>query len=172
MSEDSLAPKDTIEDRDAKATKEDRKDELEAIIPEEVEELLEEMPEAQQKAVKAILLGVSYQRHWRGPLPPPEVLSKYNDAFPNGAERIFLEGQKQTDHRIAMEKTVVPETQKQSRRGQTFAFIIAMAFLAASFVLILQGHDIAGTVVGSIDLVALVTVFIVGRSTQRRDINS
>jgi len=51
------------------------------VIPEEVVELLEDLPEAQQKAVRAVLIGVSHQRMWRGPLPPPDVLKEYNDAF-------------------------------------------------------------------------------------------
>jgi uncharacterized membrane protein len=141
------------------------------IIPEEVEELLEGLPEAQQKAVKAVLVGVSYQRHWQGPLPPPDILKQYNDAFPNGAERIFLEAQKQTDHRISLEKTVIPEEQKQSSRGQKFGLIICLSFLAACFTLVVLGHEVSGTIIGSIDIVALVTVFVIGSKNQKKSLS-
>lgn len=143
---------------------------LDAMIPEEVVEMLQGMPEPQQKAVKAILVGISYQRLWQGPLPPPEILKRYNDAFPNGAERIFLEAQKQTNHRLELEKTVIPGELKQSGRGQIFGFIIALAFLIASFILILMGFGIYGTIIGSIDLVALVTVFVLGRKAQQKQL--
>lgn len=165
MSEEQLPNPSQEENKDPKDSEEHH---LDVVIPEEVEELLEGLPEAQQKAVKAVLVGVSYQRMWQGPLPPPEILKEYNDAFPNGAERIFLEAQKQTNHRLELEKTVIPEEQRQSGRGQMFGFIIALAFLIASFILILKGHGIYGTIIGSIDLVALVTVFVIGRQTQRK----
>jgi uncharacterized membrane protein len=142
------------------------------VIPEEVEVILRDLPEVQQKAVRAVIIGVSYQRAWKGPLPPPDILKEYNDAFSNGAERIFLEAKKQTDHRIKMESIVIPEEQKQSRRGQTFGFILALAFLIASFTLIFTGHEASGTIIGSIDLVALVAVFVYGRNYQKSELET
>jgi hypothetical protein len=50
-----------------------------------------------------------------------------------------------------------------AQRGQLFGFLIAMLFLGASTAVVLAGHDVAGTILGTIDLVALVTVFVVGR---------
>lgn len=138
------------------------------VIPDEVEAMLEGLPEAQQKAVKAILIGVSHQSIWRGPLPPPEVLKQYNEAFPNGAERIFKEAQKQTDHRISLEKHAIPENLRQSAKGQIFGFIIALAFLIASFILVYTGHDVAGTIMGTVDIAALVAIFVYGRNTQKK----
>ena len=79
-------------------------------------------------------------------------------------------GRRLVREEIDMEKTVIPEEQRQSGRGQIFGFIIAIAFLIASFVLILKGFGVYGTIIGSIDLVALVTVFVIGRNTQRKNI--
>lgn len=160
MSEDILPPN---QENDESKSKDIHQ---EVIIPEEVEELLSELPEPQQKAVKAVLIGVYSQRIWRGPLPPPDILRDYNNAFPNGAERIFIETQKQTAHRMELEKIAIPAELSQSKRGQDYGLIIALSFLLASFVLIILGHSVAGTIIGSIDLVALVTVFVLGRYTQ------
>jgi uncharacterized membrane protein len=41
--------------------------------------------------------------HFSGPLPPPEILAKYNDALPNGAERIVAMAEGQMKHRQALE---------------------------------------------------------------------
>ncbi len=138
------------------------------IIPEEVSQILKSLPEAQQQAVRAVLIGVSHQQLWQGPLPPPNLLKEYNEAFSNGAERIFREVQRQTTHRIELEKVVIPEQQRQSKRGQLFGLIVAISFLAAAFILIALGHGLYGTIIGSIDIVALVTVFVIGRREQMR----
>jgi hypothetical protein len=47
--------------------------------------------------------------------------------------------------------------------GLGAAWSIALAFLVVSAYVILQGHGVEGTVLGTVDLVALVTVFIKGR---------
>jgi uncharacterized membrane protein len=166
MSNDILASND-----DASDGNDDKQDpSQEIVIPEEVEDLLKDLPEPQQKAVRAVLLGISYQRIWKGPLPPPDVLKEYNEAFANGAERIFIEAQKQTDHRMSLESHVIPEELRQSERGQHYGLAIALSFLAASVLLVMTGHDVSGTIIGSIDLVALVTVFVYGRNNQRREL--
>ena len=143
---------------------------MDIVIPEEVEELLEDMPEPQRKAVRAILVGVSYQRMWRGPLPPPDILKQYNDAFPDGAQKIFESSQQQAKHRMDLENRVIPEDQRQSSQGQLFGFITAMSFLLVSGILGYSGHEVGGTILGTVDLVALVTVFVLGRSSQRKSL--
>ena len=74
-----------------------------------------------------------------------------------------MEFQKELDHRIAMDKVTIPEQLKQARSGQIFAFIIALTFLAASFILVLLGHGIYGMIIGSVNLVALVTIFVLNK---------
>lgn len=56
------------------------------------------------------------------------------------------------------------------RRGQLFGFIIAIAFLAVAGFLVSGNHEIAGTVIGSVDLVALTTVFVVGQRAQSSEL--
>jgi uncharacterized membrane protein len=115
------------------------------------------------------MIALLMAQSWKGPLPPPEVLKGYNEAIPDGAESILKLAENQSQHRMKMEATVIPEDQRQSARGQVFAFIITIAFLVAATFLIFYGHDTAGTVLGGIDLVALVSVFIYGKTEQRRE---
>ncbi|MFE5566598.1 hypothetical protein ACFQ68_16550 [Amycolatopsis japonica] len=44
--------------------------------------------------------------------------------------------------------------------GLIIAFLITLGFLAVSTWIVLAGHDAAGTVICTVDLVALVTVFV------------
>ncbi len=70
-----------------------------------------------------------------------------------------------------MEFKAIEGDLKQSNLGQIFAFIIAMSFLGVSGFLIYIGHEISGSILGTVDLVALVTAFLVGRHQQNRDLS-
>jgi uncharacterized membrane protein len=56
---------------------------------------------------------------------------------------------------------------RRSNVGQLFGFIIALAFLLVSAWLINGGHEVAGVILGSVDLVALVTVFVYGVNSSK-----
>ena len=137
-------------------------------LPSELTAVLRQLPENHQQLIRAAFLDLYEHQLWQGPLPPPEMLKLYNDAFPNGAERIFTEVQRQATHRIELEKRLIPEQLRQSERGQLFGLVVALSFLIAAFVLVALGHGLYGTIIGSIDLVALVTVFVIGRREQDR----
>lgn len=47
--------------------------------------------------------------------------------------------------------------------GLAAGLLIALAFLTAASLLVASGHDVAGTFLGTVDIVALVTVFVLGR---------
>lgn len=51
--------------------------------------------------------------------------------------------------------------------GPALGFFVTMAFLAATVYLITHGHAVAGTVLGTLDLVALVSVFVFGPNGPR-----
>lgn len=138
-------------------------------LPEEIDLLLKDLPETQQHAVRAVLTGMACLCLWQGPLPPPGLLKAYNEAIPNGAERILNEVQRQCRHRMDLENRMIPEQHLQSRRGQVYGLIVALSFLVASFILIAMGFGIFGTIIGTVDLIALVTVFVTGRYQQYQE---
>lgn len=143
--------------------------------PQKFESLMEDLPEPQQKAVHALLFALSLKiekTSWSGPLPPPAILQGYNDSIHDGAERIFRMAEGQSQYRMEMEKLVVQEEHHQVRTGQHFALVVALAFLFVSGTLIWYNHDVAGTVLGSIDLVALVSTFIFGKTQSRKVLES
>jgi len=72
--------------------------------------------------------------------------------------------EKQLDHRIKQEEISVKRTFNQSSTGQWMAFAIAIIFGIISWDLVKSGQAIAGSIIGTVDLAALVAVFIKSRS--------
>lgn len=112
---------------------------------------------------------ISTSSAFSGPLPPPHILVQYNEAVPNGAERIIAMAEKQANHRMTLESRVVDADIKRSNGGLVAGFIVALAGLAASFFMIDGGHEVAGVIVGTTDIVGLVGVFIYGTVSRRRE---
>lgn len=76
-----------------------------------------------------------------GSLPHPQLLAQYNEAVPNGADRIIKLTEDQTGHRRAMES-----------RGQVFTFALAVIALGGGIFSIAIG----GSAEGLVPLVAAV----------------
>ena len=143
-------------------------DENTSEILKELKVIIHDLPEPQQKAIQAILLVISSKKEtYKSPMPPPDVLKGYNEAINNGADRILTMIEKQSNHRMNVEITIINRELNQSGRGQNYGFAISLLFLGVSAGLIYTGHDMAGTVLGTIDLIGLVSVFILGKFYQK-----
>lgn len=115
-------------------------------------------------------VSIQHETHHSGPLPAPETLSQYNDIIPNGAERIMMMAESQSEHRKSLEKTVIASQTKQSERGQLIAGILALILIGAGIAAFSTGHDgVAGTIFG-VTVIGLVTVFVIGKSDQQKDL--
>jgi uncharacterized membrane protein len=75
----------------------------------------------------------------------------------------------QAKHRQEIEKVAVKGGSRRSWWGLWLGFTISMVVLGLSAGLILAGYQVAGSVLGSVDLVSLATVFVIGQSEQRRE---
>jgi len=108
--------------------------------------------------------------HFSGPLPPPEVLAKYNEVYPGLAERIMVMAETQSQHRQRMETRVINARTRNETLGQVFAFFLSLVFGGGSIWLIHLGKSLEG--VGSLITViaALAGVFIYGRRRQEREL--
>lgn len=70
-----------------------------------------------------------------GPLPHPQLLNQYNEAVPDGAERIVRLTESQARHRQTMEA-----------RAQVFTFVLALTGLVGGIALIAMGASIEGLI--------------------------
>ena len=108
-------------------------------------------------------------REWHYPLPPPEILEKYNDIVPNMAERLLSNLEFQTKHRCEIEKHVIFSRSSNMKRGQYIAGIISIAVIVVATYLAVNGHPIlAGSIVG-FDFIGLTSAYCVGQYTQREE---
>ena len=104
-----------------------------------------------------------------GPLPPPEVLTKYNEALPNAAERILVMAEQQAAHRRLQEDRVVRGNVRNQLTGSIFAFLLGMTAIGGGIYLIAIGKDVTGLTAIITALVSLASIFIVGRRGQEKE---
>lgn len=86
-----------------------------------------------------------------GPLPPPDIMAGYNEAVPNGAERIMKMAESQSNHIMKMEN-----------KGQWFAFILGILGLIGAVIVGIFGSPWVGVTIGGGTLVILVVAFLKG----------
>ncbi|MEH0008083.1 MAG: hypothetical protein V6Z82_05115 [Flavobacteriales bacterium] len=106
------------------------------------EGLEKEIPPKLEKDIEAlsreITRKLSIEQHYSGPLPDGENIRIYNDVIPN----------KPSDR------------DGKNSAGQWFGFITAIAFAIIAWDLAKEGQAAVASILGGVDLVALVAVFI------------
>lgn len=118
---------------------------------------------------KGRLVHVS-EESFQGPLPPPEYLVRYNDAFAGAAERIVALAEKQTEHRHTLEEAVVRANIANERIGQWFAFIIVLAGMAAGTYLVGAGLSLVGFIAMFAPLTTAAGLFVWARRSRQREL--
>lgn len=126
-------------------------------------------PEEKREAAAIIRAAVEISR-FSGPLPPPEDLAKYEQILPGAADRIIRMAEQQAAHRQGLETVVVGANAAIQKWGLASAFIIAMSAIWGGIWLSLRGMSGAGltAIIGA--LVALVGVFVYGKSEQKKEL--
>lgn len=115
-------------------------------------------------------ISYSYEEHYSGPLPSPKILKAYDSAVNNGAERIMLRFESESSHRQNMEKTVVSRQLNHSLVGQILGFLIALCCLGVGCFLVYRDHDVAGITIFSLDIVGLVSVFVIRQIHRHKEL--
>lgn len=110
--------------------------------------------------------------HFSGPLPPPEILRKYEDLLPGSAERIIAMVERQGAHRQDLEAEVVKSNCKNERLGMIFGLIICVMAIAAGIYAVKMGKEGFGIAAIISALAAPMTVFIYGKSRQKKDLQA
>ena len=116
-------------------------------------------------------MRVAQQYSFSGPLPPPEILAKYNEALPGLAERIICMAEQQAKHRQSIEKTVIDSNAFVQKVGPFLGFVVAMTAVIGGTILVLKGKDGYGlaAIIGA--LASLAGVFIYGKRHQRKELD-
>lgn len=134
-------------------------------ISPEIATIIKELPEDKRNV---IIREFSIKQSYSGPLPTGENIRIYDEVIPNGGDRLMKTVERQLEHRISTESKSQHRVYNQSSTGQWMAFIIAMFFGLVAWDLAKSGREATASILGTIDLVALVTVFITGRFSGKK----
>ena len=75
----------------------------------------------------------------------------------------------QSNHRMALEKSVIDSDNRRSELGQKYAFLIVVVAFGVAGWLGSQGKELAAGLIGAGDILALVSVFIYGRRQKAKE---
>lgn len=104
-----------------------------------------------------------------GPIPDPMTLEGYNRIVPGAADRIIRMAEEQSAHRQRIEAIAIKSRARDSLIGIISGLIIALVTIAAGTFIIYIGKVWSGTIIGSAGLVGLVSVFIYGTRSNRKE---
>jgi uncharacterized membrane protein len=139
-------------------------------ILEPLQEIIDLVPEQKRHAVIDKFRFLFYERHYKGIIPSPDDLKKYNEVIPNGADRLTRLAEEQSKHRQELEKKVITSQIKQSSTGQWMAFIIAIFSLSITAYLSLNGQTTVASILASTTIIGLASVFVLGKKSQKKDL--
>lgn len=108
---------------------------------------------------------------FEGPLPPPEILIRYNDAVPDAAERILRMAERNQEHRQRLEAVVIPAKVRSESRGQLIGLTLALAVIGCGTYVIAIGASGYGFAMILSDLAALVSVFVYVDYRKRKELD-
>lgn len=87
------------------------------------------------------------------------------------ADRLVAKFEQQADHRMALESDVIHADIRRGNWGLIAAFTFGLIVLLASVILILNGHESAGTTGIIIEFLTFGLAFLYGSETRRRERN-
>lgn len=106
-----------------------------------------------------------------GPIPDAQELVRYGYAHPEAPDIIPKEFRCQGEHRrlierreTSLEKRSMDAAARSERLGVLCGLVIALVGFGCATFLVSTGHGVEGTVIFGVDVGALVSAFIVGRS--------
>jgi uncharacterized membrane protein len=93
----------------------------------------------------------------------------YDEILPGAANRILVMAEEQAAHRKEMERIVIKSRARDSLLGIISGFLIALTTIISGVYVIVHGYQWSGTILGSVGLVGLVSVFIYGTNSNRKE---
>jgi uncharacterized membrane protein len=123
---------------------------------------------------------VQHTQTFQGPIPPPDILAKYEETLPGAADRILQMAEKESLHRRELEKHDADATLELNRRnealsfasglcGQIVAGLITMSAIAGGVICILNGKIWSGGFLGGFPIAAIVYIFVSFREPKNKE---
>jgi uncharacterized membrane protein len=140
-------------------------DDLTKIIEHQIGELV---PQKQRDVIVARMTSLMVSESFSGPIAHPKHLKLYEDIAPGSAERIIAMAEKQQNHHINMDETIVKAEIGDRKLGMNIGAIgFSMLILSALVVAIVSQNEVlVGLFLGAAALGAI-SRFINGRDTKK-----
>lgn len=91
---------------------------------------------------------------FKGPLPHPEILEKYEKILKGSADRIIKMAENQSKHRQVIEKKVISSDITNEKTGMVFAFLTTLILVLTGGYLIYSNKQVVGflTLLGTLGI--------------------
>lgn len=136
--------------------------------PEPIERVERSLRSSQPKTI-SISQSVTQTATYEGPIPPPGILEEYDRILPGLADRIVQQWERQTIHRIEIEKIAINGDNYRANMGLWFGFTLALVGFSIGGFLIYLGLVNAGIAVMLGHLATMVGIFVYGTRSRRRE---
>ena len=103
-----------------------------------------------------------------GPIPPPQILQHYNNIVPNAAERIISMAEKQSDHRMSLERKVIDSNIMKSYLGMIVGVSIALYGLYIAKEIAVNGNPATAGIIAVLDIGGLVWIAVNNTRAQKK----
>ncbi|WP_026878714.1 DUF2335 domain-containing protein [Ignatzschineria larvae DSM 13226] len=108
-------------------------------LDDEMLKVLNENPDA----IRAIQVAIQHrQENYDSPFPHPDHLERFNKLYPNAAETVFKEFEKQGAHRREMESIIVDRGTKFDSNAQKYGFYTSIILVGAALFGMYMGWDV------------------------------
>lgn len=119
-----------------------------------------------------LLLHKQREEFFSGPLPPPQIISGYEDVLSGSADRILQMTEEQARHRREMETKRIDADIREALTGMRYALIISVIIIVCGTAIILirpsLGGYISGSLLNLIGVASVVNAFL-RKSDQQKD---
>lgn len=134
-------------------------------------EIFKGIPQKKKMEILHGLSVVSIQHSsFSGPIPDAETLIKYNSVIPDGADRIMKMAENQQSHRINIESKIIKSQSSESKLGQIFGLVIGLVGIVCGTYLAANGNPTVGGIIAGGTVVSLVSVFVIGKREQSKNL--
>jgi uncharacterized membrane protein len=112
--------------------------------------------DARQTVDRVVRTEFRQEQHWNAPILPPNIIKQYDDAVPNGAERLFSQFESESNHRRSMEQRGLELQGRDLWLGKLLALLFAWSVLGlagfaiykdALWIAALLGGGMIGTII-------------------------
>ena len=107
-----------------------------------------------------------------GPVPPAELLAGYNREIPDGANRLFMLVEQQSQHRQQLENRIIKTQNAVTVRGQWFAFILVLLLTGVATYFGWNNQEWLAGGIFTTTIAGVAAVFLAGRRAQKRSLDA